>query len=144
MLARRSEENVRVEATSISQAQYMRERLATESGSHSSANKPVSASTAAVRMPSPLNVPNFDKVKQEKFKGTSSHSLDDARVGDGTMLKKKVKRKPEVELDETRVRPEKLSSQQGEERQKSLKQAASLPHKPNLQSTVLPSLEQSS
>ncbi|PON60146.1 Hpc2-related domain containing protein [Parasponia andersonii] len=144
MLAPRTEENVRVEASSISQAQYIRERLPTESGSHSSANKPVSASTVAVRIPSPLNVLSFDKVKQEKVKGSSSHSLDDVRVGDGAMPKKKVKRKPEVELDETRLRPEKLPSQLGEERQKSHKQATSLQHKPNLQSTVLPSLEQSS
>ncbi|XP_024019105.1 ubinuclein-1 isoform X3 [Morus notabilis] len=144
MLALRLEEGIRVEASSMMQAQYMRERLVTESSSHGTANKPVSATTAAARMPSPLNVPSFDKPKQEKLKGSSSNSLDDARVGDGTLTKKKVKRKPETESDETRFRPEKLTSQQGEERQKPLKQAASLPHKPNLQSTVLPSVEQSS
>ncbi|PQM37678.1 uncharacterized protein Pyn_12724 [Prunus yedoensis var. nudiflora] len=111
MLAPRTEDTVRVEASSIAQQQYMRERLATEPSSHSLTNKVVS---------------------------------DDARVGDGALTKKKVKRKPEQELDETRIRPEKLPSQQGEERHKSLKQAAGLPHKSNLQSTVLPSVEQSS
>ncbi|XP_062099545.1 ubinuclein-1 isoform X2 [Humulus lupulus] len=147
MLASKTEEGVRVEAGSILQPQYTRERLATESASHSSANKSVSASTATavMRTPSPINVQSFDKVKQEKLKGTSSHSPDEARAGDSTVVtKKKVKRKPELELDETRLRAEKLPSQQGEERQKSLKQSATLPLKPNLQSTVLSSLEQSS
>ncbi|KAF3447040.1 hypothetical protein FNV43_RR12220 [Rhamnella rubrinervis] len=145
MLAPKVEEAVRVEASSIVQPQYTRERLATESCSHSSANKPVSSTSAsAVRMPSPMSASSFDRVKQEKFKGSSSNSMDDARVGDGTLTKKKVKRKPEVESDEARIRPEKLPPQQGEERQKSFKQAASLPHKSNLQSNVLPSVEQSS
>ncbi|KAL6296749.1 hypothetical protein ACE6H2_004891 [Prunus campanulata] len=144
MLAPRTEETVRVEASSIAQQQYMRERLATEPSSHSLTNKAVSGTAAAVRTPSPINGPSFDRLKQEKLKGSSSNSPDDARVGDGALTKKKVKRKPEQELDETRIRPEKLPSQQGEERHKSLKQAAGLPHKSNLQSTVLPSVEQSS
>lgn len=138
------EETVRVTANSIIQPQYTGERLSTESCGHSSANKPVSSAAAAVRMPSPINAPSFDRLKQEKLKGSSSNPMDHVRVGDGTFPKKKVKRKPEVESDETRVRAEKLPTQQGEERQKSLKQAASLPHKSNLQSNVLPSLEQSS
>lgn len=144
MLAPRTEETVRVEASSIAQQQYMRERLATEPSSHSLTNKAVSGTAAAVRTPSPINGPSFDRLKQEKLKGSSSSSPDDARVGDGALTKKKAKRKPEQELDETRIRPEKLPSQQGEERHKSLKQAAGLPHKSNLQSTVLPSVEQSS
>ena len=148
MLTPKIEEGIRTEAGSILQAQYNRDRLATEScGQSASANKQASGTTGAVRMPSPLNVPNFDKLKQDKLKGSSSNSLDDARVGgDGALTKKKAKRKPETELDETRFRPEKLLSQQGEERPKSMKQSASasLPQKPNLQSTVLPSVEQSS
>lgn len=143
MVAPKMEEGVRVETNAILQAQYMRERLPSESSSHGTANKPISATTAA-RIPSPLNVPSFDKPKQEKLKGSSSNSLDDAGVGDGALTKKKVKRKPEMESDETRYRPEKLTSQQGEERHKSLKQAASLPQKANLQSNVLPKVEQSS
>ncbi|XP_048331527.2 ubinuclein-1 isoform X2 [Ziziphus jujuba] len=139
-----TEDTVRVTANSIIQPQYTGERLATESGTHSSANKPVSSAGAAVRMPSPINAPSFDRLKQEKLKGSSSNPMDHVRVGDGTLPKKKVKRKPEVESDETRVRAEKLPPQQGEERQKSLKQAASIPHKSNLQSNVLPSVEQSS
>jgi len=146
MLAPRIEETVRVEGNTISQPQSVRERSSSETGSHgfTSANRPVSNTSAAVRMHSPsTNGPlNLDRIKQEKSKGTSSNSLDDARVSDGGMPKKKVKRKPEVELDETHFRQEKLSSQQGEERYKSIKQAAGLPHKSNLQSTA-PSVEQS-
>lgn len=144
MLTPKVEESVRVEASSIPQQQYIRERSATEPGSHGSGNKPVSGTTAAVRIPSPINGPSFDRLKQEKLKGSASNSPDDTRVGDGALIKKKVKRKPDQELDETRIRPEKLPSQQGEERQKSFKQAAGLPHKSNHQSTGLPSVEQSS
>ncbi|XP_059453871.1 ubinuclein-1-like isoform X3 [Corylus avellana] len=141
MLAPKIEETVRVEGNSIAQPQSGRERLSTETGGHglTPANRPVSNNTsAAVRMQSPSsNGPlNSDRIKQEKLKGTSSNSLDDARVSDGGMPKKKVKRKPEVELDETHFRPEKLASQQGEERYKPLKQAAGLPHKSNLPSTA--------
>ncbi|GMY06662.1 ubinuclein-1-like isoform X2 [Fagus crenata] len=148
MLAPRIEDTVRVEANSIVQPQPMRERLSTETGSHglTSTNRPLFNSTAAVRMHSPsTNGPlNLDRIKQEKLKGTSSNSPDDARVSDGGMPKKKVKRKPEMELDDTHFRPEKLPSQQGEEKHKSLKQAAGLPQKSNLQSTAPPSVEQSS
>ncbi|KAK4572699.1 hypothetical protein RGQ29_030932 [Quercus rubra] len=148
MLAPKIEETVRVETNSIAQPQPMRERLSTETGSHglTSANRPLSSTTAAVRAHSPsTNGPlNLDKIKQEKLKGTSSNSLDDARVSDGGVTKKKVKRKPEIELHETNIRPDKLPSQQGEEKHKPLKQAAALPQKSNIQSTALPSVEQSS
>ncbi|XP_062020586.1 ubinuclein-1-like isoform X3 [Rosa rugosa] len=144
MLTPKLEESVRVDASSIPQQQYIRERLATEPGSHGSGNKPVSGTTAAVRIPSPINGPSFDRLKQEKLKGSASNSPDDTRVADGALVKKKVKRKPDQELDETRIRPEKLPSQQGEERQKSFKQAVGVPHKSNHQSTGLPSAEQSS
>ncbi|KAF3974025.1 hypothetical protein CMV_002602 [Castanea mollissima] len=148
MLAPKIEETVRVETNSIAQPQPMRERLSTETGSHglTSANRPLSSTTAAVRAHSPsTNGPlNLDKIKQEKLKGTSNSSMDDARVSDGGVTKKKVKRKPEIELHETNFRPDKLPSQQGEEKHKPLKQAAALPQKSNIQSTALPSVEQSS
>lgn len=148
MLGPRIDEAVRVEGNSIGQPQSMRERVSLEASSHglSSANRPGSTLTAAVRMHSPpSNGPLImDRMKQEKLKGTSNNSLDDARVSDGGMTKKKVKRKPDLNMEETHFRPEKLPSQQGEERHKSLKQAAGLPHKSNLQSTALPNLEQSS
>lgn len=148
MLAPKIEETVRVDTNSIAQPQPMRERLSTETGSHglTSANRPLSSTTAAVRAHSPsTNGPlNLDKIKQEKLKGTSNNSLDDARVSDGGVTKKKVKRKPEIELHETNFRQDKLPSQQGEEKHKPLKQAAALPQKSNIQSTALPSVEQSS
>ncbi|KAF5467909.1 hypothetical protein F2P56_012113 [Juglans regia] len=148
MLGPRIEETVRAEGNSIVQPQSMRERISSETGSHglTSADRPVSSSTAAVRMQSPsTNGPLIlDRIKQEKLKGTSSNSLDDARVSDGGMIKKKVKRKPELDLNETHYRPEKLPSQTGEERHKSLKQAALPGHKSNLQTTPPPNVEQSS
>ncbi|KAJ7959177.1 Wound-responsive family protein, putative isoform 1 [Quillaja saponaria] len=139
MLASKQEEAVLADASSIAQQQTMRERVAPESGSHGfpSLNKPVSNMTStAVRDPSPsiMNVPMVDRVKQEKIKGGSSNSPDDVRVPDGTLTKKKVKRKPELEVEGAHFPPEKLSSQQGDERHKSLKQSASnssLPQPPS-------------
>ncbi|XP_048436497.1 ubinuclein-1-like isoform X6 [Pyrus x bretschneideri] len=143
MLTPRTEETIRVER-SITQQLLMQERMATEQNSQSPTNKPTSGTTAALGVPGPINGPSFDRLKQEKLKGSSSSSADDTRVGDGALTKKKTKRKPEQELDESRIRPEKLPSQSGEERHKSLKPAAGPPHKSNLQSTVVPSVEQSS
>ncbi|KAB2629209.1 ubinuclein-1-like [Pyrus ussuriensis x Pyrus communis] len=143
MLTPRTEETIRVER-SITQQLLMQERMATEQNSQSPTNKPTSGTTAALGVPGPINGPSFDRLKQEKLKGSSSSSADDTRVGDSALTKKKTKRKPEQELDESRIRPEKLPSQSGEERHKSLKPAAGPPHKSNLQSTVVPSVEQSS
>jgi hypothetical protein len=83
-------------------------------------------------------------LKQEKARGSSSNALEDVRVADG-VLTKKLKRKPELELEGANSGPEKLTSLQGEERPKShQKQSSSLPTKSNLQPTSLPGLEQSS
>ncbi|XP_027339060.1 ubinuclein-1-like isoform X2 [Abrus precatorius] len=137
LLAPKQEENVRFDSSSISSQQNLRERLIPESSSHAfaSGNKPVSNTSTSGRVPSPMN-----GLKQEKAKGSSSSSLDDVRVADG-VLTKKVKRKPELELEV----PEKLASLQGEERPKSIKQSTGpLPTKSNVQPTSLPDLEQSS
>ncbi|KAI4337859.1 hypothetical protein L6164_016228 [Bauhinia variegata] len=137
ILATRQEEPVRFEATSsVASQQNIRERLVPASSSHTtSLSKPVSVST---RVPSPsMNGP-----KQEKTKGSS---LDDVRVADGVLTKKKVKRRPELELEGNHFRPEKLPSLQGEEKSRSIKQSASLPLKSNPQSaSSFPGLEQSS
>ncbi|KAG5250828.1 ubinuclein [Salix suchowensis] len=86
-----------------------------------------------------------DKLKQEKPKGSSSNSMDGAKMGvDGALPKKKVKRKPELELDETHLRSEKLHPQCSGERHQSLKNASGLPQKLNLQSAAPPSFEPSS
>ncbi|KAJ4700760.1 Wound-responsive family protein, putative isoform 1 [Melia azedarach] len=155
MLVPKIEETVRVEASSNAQPQYMRERLVMDSGTHNlvPANKPISnTTTAAMKTPSPsANALSLDRLKQEKSKGSSSNSTDEAKmVIDGTITKKKVKRKPEQELDGTYFHPEKLPAQLlNEERHKSHKQqTATLPQKLNLQSTAAtatpPNFEQSS
>jgi hypothetical protein len=82
-------------------------------------------------------------LKQEKARGSSSNALEDVRVADG-VLTKKLKRKPELELEGANSGPEKLTPLQGEERHKSQKQSSGLPTKSNLQPTSLPGLEQSS
>ncbi|KAK7311512.1 hypothetical protein RJT34_09711 [Clitoria ternatea] len=142
MLAPKQEENVRFDTGSITTQQNLRERLAPESSNHAftSGNKPVTNTSTAARIPSPMN-----GLKQEKAKGSSSSSVDDVRVADG-VLTKKVKRKPELELEGAHFGPaEKLASSHGEERPRSLKHSSGLlPTKSNLQPTSLPDLEQSS
>ncbi|CAJ2667690.1 unnamed protein product [Trifolium pratense] len=142
LLASRQEDSVRLDAgsASITSQQNQQEKLATESGSLAltSTNKPVSNTSTTVQVPSPMN-----GFQQEKAKGSSSNSLEDVRVADG-VLTKKLKRKPELELEGANSGPEKLTSLQGEERPKSQKQSSGLPTKSNLQPTSLPGLEQSS
>ncbi|KAK7275608.1 hypothetical protein RIF29_16727 [Crotalaria pallida] len=141
LLAPLQEENVQFDASSITLQQNMRERLGSESRSHAfaSANKAVSTSVTAVRASSPMNVP-----KLEKAKGSSSSSMDNAKVADGVLVKKKVKRKAESESEGTHIRSEKSASLQGEERARSLNQSAGVPFKSNLQPTSLPGPEQPS
>ncbi|KAL5192748.1 Ubinuclein-1 [Glycine soja] len=137
LLAPKQQENVRFDTNTITSQQNLRERSAPESSSHAytSGNKQVSNTST----PSPMN-----GLKQEKAKGSSSSSVDDVRVADG-VLTKKVKRKPELELEGAHLGPEKVASLQGEERPRSLKQSTGpLPTKSNLQPTSLPDLEQSS
>ena len=102
----------------------------------------------------PVNGPNKEKTKgssnpvsgpKEKAKGSSSCSPDDARVKDGVLNKKVMKkRKTEFELEGTHCRPQKLASLKGEDRPKSVKQSAVVPPKSNIQPTSLPGVEQSS
>lgn len=141
MLAARQEETVRFDASSNASQQNMRERLAPECSSHAltSVNKPVSTSGTTARASSP----SMNGLKQEKVKGSSSNFRDDVRIADG-VLTKKVKRKPEVEVEGPHIRPEKVASVQGEERPRAPKQSAGLPPKSNFQPTSIPGLEQSS
>lgn len=103
----------------------------------------------------PVNGPNKEKTKgssnpvsgpkKEKAKGSSSCSPDDARVKDGVLTKKVMKkRKTESELEGTHCRPQKLASLKVEDRPQSVKQSAVVPPKSNIQSTSLPGVEQSS
>ncbi|KAA8538401.1 hypothetical protein F0562_028053 [Nyssa sinensis] len=142
LLTTRTEETVRVEASSIAQPHYVQEKLATDSGNHglNSLDRTVSnttSSTTAVRLPSTLmNGPSLDRPKQEKVKGNSGNT-NDMRTVDA-LTKKKVKRKPELELGEAQFHPEKLTSAQGEERHKPPKQVAGILQKPNLQLAPTP------
>ncbi|XP_028781537.1 ubinuclein-2 isoform X2 [Neltuma alba] len=135
-LGGRQEENLRYDASH----QNMGERLAPESGSHAftSANRQVSNTITTARAPSSsMNGP-----KQEKVKGGSSNPRDNVRTADA-VLRKKVKRKAELESEGPHIRPEKLGSLLGEERPKLLKQSAGLPLESNFQLTSIPNLEQS-
>ncbi|KAL2584376.1 hypothetical protein GLYMA_14G154900v4 [Glycine max] len=143
LLAPRQEEDVQFDPSPITSQQPMRERLATDSSSHThtSVNKTVSNTITAAR----VHNPSENGPKQERAKGSSSGSLDDVKGADGVLIKKKVKRKPDQGLEGTHFRPEKsAASLQGEEKPRSLKQSAGVPPKSNLQPTSLPGLEQSS
>ncbi|XP_073260623.1 ubinuclein-1 isoform X2 [Populus alba] len=142
MLTPKQEEGVRIESGSVAQP-HVQERLATDMVGPvlALARKPVPNSiAAAAQFPSPsANGLVVDKLKQEKPKGSSSNSMDGAKMGvDGALPKKKVKRKPEQELDGTHPRSEKLHPQSSGERHKSLKHASGLPQKLNLQSSAPP------
>lgn len=146
MLIPKTEETVRVDASTVSQTQYMRERMATDSSSHSmfaQASKPLSNSaTAAIRVPpSPSgNGSNSEKTKQEKLRGNSCNSMD---ADGGAMMKKKIKRKTEVDFDLPHSRPEKLQASLGSRKDTShISQSATLHPKSNFHLT--PSFEQSS
>ncbi|XP_056164310.1 ubinuclein-1 isoform X2 [Syzygium oleosum] len=143
MLAPKIEETVRVEGLSVAQPQQLPERLSIDSGIHgsTSASRPIHSPTAATaRVPSPSANVSSDRIKQEKTKVTSSSFSEDARQGEAILPKKKVKRKPEVDLNEMPFHSEKF----GEERLVSTKPNPALPPKINLQPTAAPSFEQSS
>ncbi|KAB2037421.1 hypothetical protein ES319_D03G073400v1 [Gossypium barbadense] len=141
------EESVRVESALSAQPQHTRERLATDSASQvlPSTNKLTSSTTAAaVQIPGPsTNGSSLDRVKQEKLKGISSNAMEEIKVADSSLPKKKVKRKPETELDAAHFCPEKSSLQPGDDRHKSTKQPVNVTPKSSLLPTTT-SFEQSS
>ncbi|KAH9691365.1 ubinuclein-1 [Citrus sinensis] len=142
------EETVRVEASSTTQSQFMKERSVTDSGGHNLAlaNKPICNTTAAMKIPNPSAnaASSLDRLKHEKLKGITINSMDEPKMVDGAITKKKVKRKPEQEVDGTYFHPEKLAGQSNEERHKSHKQSEILPQKLNLQLNTPSNFEQSS
>ena len=119
MLIPKTEENVRVETTSIAQPQYTQEKLVIDSNNHSSTSlvRPVPSATAtnaSARVPSTsLSGPTLERARLEKVKGSSSNP-NETRTMDA-LTKKKVKRKPESELRETHFRLEKLGLAPGED-----------------------------
>ncbi|KAE8728347.1 Wound-responsive family protein, putative isoform 2 [Hibiscus syriacus] len=112
VLAPGLEESVRVESASGAQPQHMRERSSSDSATHAlpSTNKSTSSTTAAaVQNPGPsTSGSSFDRLKQEKLRGISNNAMDEIKVAHSSLPKKKVKRKPELELDGSHFRPEKL------------------------------------
>ncbi|KAK8305583.1 hypothetical protein V6Z12_D03G073100 [Gossypium hirsutum] len=84
-----------------------------------------------------------ERVKQEKLKGISSNAMEEIKVADSSLPKKKVKRKPETELDAAHFCPEKSSLQPGDDRHKSMKQPVNVTPKSSLLPTTT-SFEQSS
>ncbi|CAK9160360.1 unnamed protein product [Ilex paraguariensis] len=146
MLMPKSEETVRVEASSTAQPQHMQEKLVTGSTipGLTSLNRPVSSTAAAntvIQMPNiVMNAPSVDRSKQEMVKGSSGNS-NNTRTTDA-LTKKKVKRKPESTLTEAHFRPDKLSSVQVELKHKSHKQAAGPLQRPNVQLAAATSFEQ--
>ncbi|KAE9605834.1 hypothetical protein Lalb_Chr10g0101491 [Lupinus albus] len=143
LLAPQQEENVQLDAGSITSQQNLHNKLGPESCSHvvASVNKAVSTSVTAFRASSPSSM---NGPKQEKAKVSSSSSMDDVKVADGLVVKKKVKRKAEPESEGNHICPEKQASLQGEERPRSLKLSAALPLKSNLQPTSIPGPQHSS
>ncbi|KAE8735115.1 Wound-responsive family protein, putative isoform 2 [Hibiscus syriacus] len=135
-------ESARVDSSSSAQSQHTQEKSASDPGIRSllSIHKSISiTTTAAVHVPSPsTNDSSFDRLKQDKLKGISSSAMDDEfKMADASLPKKKVKRKPESELDEPHFQPEKLAPQQGtSDRHKSIKQPTNLAPKSNVPATA--------
>ncbi|XP_019415929.1 PREDICTED: uncharacterized protein LOC109327305 isoform X3 [Lupinus angustifolius] len=144
LLAPKLEDNVLPNTSSIAPQQSSREKVAPQSRSHAftSGNKSVSNMSTTARVSSP----SMNDLKQEKAKKSSSSSQDNVKVENGGPTKKKVKRKPEHDLEGEHFCPEKKKpgSLQGEARRKSLKHSAGLPTKSKLQPTIIPGVKQSS
>ncbi|GMI78385.1 Ubinuclein 1 [Hibiscus trionum] len=136
-------ESAGVDSASSAQSQHTQERLASDPGTQAllPTYKSLSNTTAAVvRVPSPsTNDSSFDILKHDKLKGISSGAMDDEiKLLDASLPKKKIKRKPEMELDESHFQPEKLAPQQGtNDRHKSVKQPMNLPSKSNIPATAI-------
>ncbi|KAE8714332.1 hypothetical protein F3Y22_tig00110198pilonHSYRG00193 [Hibiscus syriacus] len=137
------EESARVDSASSAQSQHTQERSAIDPGTQAllSTNKSLSnTAAAAIRVPSPsTNDSSFDGRKQDKLKGISSSAMDDEiKMADASLPKKKIKRKPEMELDESHFQPQKLAPQQGiNDRHKSVKQPINLPLKSKIPTTAV-------
>lgn len=127
MSAAKVEGTVKIEPNLTPQPLQLQERLITDSTCHglTPASRPTSTTnTIATKTTSPSLL---DRPKQEKVKGNSSNFLEEAKA---ELVKKKVKRKPEMELGEAHIRLEKpFFSQQGEEKQKSHKLTAAFINK---------------
>ncbi|KAF1865642.1 hypothetical protein Lal_00005019 [Lupinus albus] len=119
LLVPKPEENVLPDTSSNPPQQSSREKVAPQTSGHAftSVKKPVSYMSTTSQVPSPMN-----GLKQEKARKSSSSSVDNVNIENGGLTKKKVKRKPEHDLEVAHFGPEKKkpSSLMGEARPKSL------------------------
>ncbi|KAL8141260.1 hypothetical protein V2J09_007281 [Rumex salicifolius] len=125
LVAQKVEETVQPESTSNAQQQHALLTLAS-----TPTTIPTIMTLALPASPS-TNAQNNERPKHEKIKGSSSSSFVEIRTADGTLVKKKHKRKAESDLPEAHLLHK-------EDRPKSHKQDPN----PNIQSTVLPSFQQ--
>ncbi|CAL1362553.1 unnamed protein product [Linum trigynum] len=145
----RPEEPDRADPSTASQAQtqqHLRERSTSNTGGGpvlALASKPMSGQMLITQGTSSSilgSAHNLERPKQDRAKG--SVSMEEVKmefaVGEGVSVKKKVKRKPEAELDQTHFRSEKTYLQSSDERHKSVKPAPVVSQKLSLQSAVLP------
>lgn len=151
----KQEEIARGDAGLNAQPRAVQEKLATDISSHTCTSSDRSFSnpttnhhvaTFARTSNPPLIVSGLDQSKHEKVK--RSMVVDETgRATDAAILKKKIKRKPEYDVGDIRVRQAMLSlpsQHPGKERQKSQKPATS-PPKSNVQPpAALPGFEQPS
>lgn len=131
------EESLQVDTNSVTLSQYAQDKLVNKQGA-ASVDKSVSgviATDATTKAPTVVvNGGNKDRPKQEKFKGNSNNS-NEMKIPE-LLAKKKSKRKAESELGEALARSDKLNSEKGEERNKSVKQSVGSSPKTNLQSVA--------
>ncbi|XP_075518968.1 ubinuclein-1-like isoform X1 [Primulina tabacum] len=124
-------------STNITQISHLQEKLSVDSRDHSTTSTSKSNLNASVAHPATCapvssgDIQDADKAKREKTKGNSSRNPVDA--GPTNILpKKKVKRKPEAEMVEGQLHPEKVPPQAGE-RHKHKKPVATPVTKSNIQ-----------
>ncbi|KAL3840045.1 hypothetical protein ACJIZ3_024636 [Penstemon smallii] len=125
VVASKAEGTTRGEAISVTHA------------SSTLSSKPVSNAAAPVPVAS-ADGPSVDKPKQEKAKGSSSSNPVDA-IPINALLKKKIKRKANVEAIEAQFRLEKVAVSQSDEKQKHHKHVTVPSTKSNLEPSDAPS-----
>ncbi|KAI4320549.1 hypothetical protein MLD38_034018 [Melastoma candidum] len=136
-LLHRTEETTKIEGTSLISQHHGREKSVADSGTYGSAIKTIPTSMVPPRVPSPSANVSSERPKQEKTRVSSGSHFDGARLAEAALPKKKIRRKPEVDLNVMPFHSEKVTSNPVEETIASHKQSSSL------QPATAPSFEQS-
>ncbi|XP_057795682.1 ubinuclein-1-like isoform X3 [Salvia miltiorrhiza] len=135
VLAQKLEDTIRREGSVVSPAMHFHEKILLESRDHASPLLTKLVHSAAVSLPEPYvpfpvaSVPNVDKPKQERVKASPNSNPTDA-VPVEVLLKKKVKKKQNIDAAEAQLRIEKAP--EAEEKTKHHKHIT-VPPKLNLQ-----------